>query len=194
MSTRSTAKNTNPTPYDDGIAAAQLVHAAAKTAGSKVAACGGLALHVYGLTRAAPSIDLIGETKLKFKELRSLNNGGVAYGIAVNSRVIEVNLILRTDAVKELYDLALEHSRYHATLGVYVITPEHLVLLTYLAGRGKEQADLMWLLRANGPVDRKKLKAIVTKQMGKHSYWALHDLDQLFLEADQPKARDVRSG
>lgn len=72
------------------------------------------------------------------------------------------------------------------------LTPEYLVILKYLAGRGRDQIDLMWLLREDGLVNRLKVKSIITKQMGKHSYWALRDLDQLFLEADLLKARDQR--
>jgi hypothetical protein len=192
MSNKNAANKKPPIQFEDGLIAARIVHDAAKREGKKVALCGGLALHFYGFTRATRDIDLIGQAKLHFKELRKLNFGGVAYGIDVHGTTMEVDLILRSDDVKELYDLALENSKFNPKIGLHVITPEYLVILKYLSGRGKDQIDLMWLLREEKLVNRKKVKSIITKQMGKHSYWAIRDLDQLFLEADLLKARDEK--
>ena len=64
------------------------------------------------------------------------------------------------------------------------------VILKYLAGRGIDQIDLMWLLREKGLVDRKETKRLVKELLGRAAYWAIRDLDNLFLEADLLRARD----
>jgi hypothetical protein len=179
-----------PIRYEDGLAAAKIVSLAAAEAKSKVAICGGLALHIFGFTRSTKDVDLLGEKPLSFKELKKLNFGGIAYEVLVDGTAIEVDLIIRSDEIQELYQQALDTAKVNKTIGLRVVSPEFMVILKYLAGRGKDQIDLMWLLREDSLVDRTKVKAIISKQMGKHSYWALRDLDQLFLEADLLKARD----
>ena len=191
MSTKNTSGK-SIISYDDGIAVAKIVSAAAKKKGGNVAVCGGLAMHIHGFTRATKDVDVIADMTLGFKEIKTLSFGGVACAIEIESGIIEVDFIIRTDEVKELYEKALVFSRIHKTTGLKVVTPEYLVILKYLAGRGKDQIDLLWMLREDNLVNRNKVKDIVTDQMGKHSYWALRDLENLYLEADLLRARDQR--
>ena len=190
MSKKTDTSGKGPIRYEDGLAAAKIVSKAAAEIKAKVAVCGGLALHIYGFTRSTKDVDLLGDKLLAFREIRKLNFGGVAYEVSVEGGIIEVDLIIRSDEIQELYQQALNDAKVIKSVGVRVVSPEYMVILKYLAGRGKDQIDLMWLLREDDLVDRKKVKAIISKQMGKHSYWALRDLDQLFLEADLLKARD----
>jgi len=74
--------------------------------------------------------------------------------------------------------------------GIRIITAEWLVILEYIAGRGIDQIDLMWLLREEGLVDRMETKRLVKKLLGPAAYWAIRDLDNLFLEVDLLRARD----
>jgi hypothetical protein len=190
MAKKTETSGKGPIRYEDGLEAAKIVSKAAAEIKAKVAVCGGLALHIYGFTRSTKDVDLLGDKLLSFKEIRKLNFGGVAYEVSVDSGTIEVDLIIRSDEIQELYQQALNDAKIVKSVGIRVVSPEYLVILKYLAGRGKDQIDLMWLLREDDLVDRKKVKGIVSRQMGKHSYWALRDLDQLFLEADLLKARD----
>jgi hypothetical protein len=193
MSNKSnSSENTKPINYEDGLLAAKYVADLAKDAKSKVAICGGLALHIYGFTRATKDIDLLGEKSLNIKQKRKLNFGGYAYVVKIGEKTIEVDLIIRDDEVRDLYKQALDTAVVNKEIGIRVITPEYLTILKYLAGRGKDQIDLMWLLREGGLVDRNKVNSIIKKNMGKHSYWALRDMDNLYLEADLLRARDNR--
>jgi hypothetical protein len=176
--------------FNDGLKAALEIARIAKEIDSRVALCGGLAMHVYGFSRATKDIDLIGDKKLPLKEIRTLSFGGVAYSVEVGGKNIEVDIIIRDDDVKKLYDQALSSSKINKSIGLRVISPEFMVILKYLAGRGKDHIDLMWILREENLVNRELVKTIVKKEMGRHSYWAMRDLDQLFLEADLLSARD----
>lgn len=192
MSNKKESSGKSVIKYEDGLKAAKIISDLAKENDCRIALCGGLALHVYGFTRATKDIDLLADKLLPGKQIRKLNFGGAAYGIKVGDVTIEVDVIIRNDEIKEIYELALNDAKVIKDIGIRVITPEYLVLLKYLAGRGKDQIDLMWMLRENDLVDRAKIVKIIKKQMGKHSYWALRDLEQLFLEADLLRARDER--
>jgi hypothetical protein len=65
-----------------------------------------------------------------------------------------------------------------------------MVILKYLAGRGKDQIDLMWLLREEGLVDRAQVEQHIKSLFGQYAFWPLADMENLFLEADVMKARD----
>ena len=182
----------DPINYSDGIKAAVYVDSQIKEYKGKAAICGGLALHLYGFTRATKDIDIISDMPLKIKGGKKLNFGGVSYKIKVGDKNIDVDLIIRSDDAKELYQQALNNSKINKNLGVKVVTPEYMVILKYLAGRGKDQIDLLWLLREDGLVNRDKVIDIIKKNMGKHSYWAIRNLENVFLEADLLRARDNR--
>jgi hypothetical protein len=179
--------------YDDGVKAAKMVAVKAKKASANMAVCGGLALHIYGLTRATKEVDILCDKPLDFKEIKKLSFGGIAYAVKVGNRIIEIDLIIRSDDIRELYESALNTARHDKDTGLRVVTPEYMVILKYLAGRGKDQIDLLWLLREDGLVNRETVNDIIKKYMGKHSFWALRDLENVYLEADLLKARDNRS-
>ena len=68
--------------------------------------------------------------------------------------------------------------------GFPVITPEWMVILKYLAGRGKDEIDMMWLLQEPDLVDRNRVLRIVEDLMGDMAFWAKRDLESVFAEAD----------
>jgi hypothetical protein len=68
-----------------------------------------------------------------------------------------------------------------------------MVIIKYLAARGKDQIDLMWLLREEGLVDRDFIVEHLRQLYGKGAYWPIRDMQQLFLEADLLKARDEQT-
>jgi len=68
--------------------------------------------------------------------------------------------------------------------GIPIISPDWMVLLKYLAGRGKDEMDLMWLLREPGLVDRNRVLEIIEGLMGPAAFWAKQDMRSVFLEAD----------
>lgn len=153
------------------------------------ALCGGLAMHVYGFTRATVGVDFIAAGRLLLPAVKKLQMGGEAYHLQSGEKEIEVDWIIRADDKKDVYDAALAGATSTEN-GLPIITAEWMVILKYLAGRGKDQIDLMWLLREEGLVDRELVKQHISNLFGRHAFWPLADMDNLFLEADIMKARD----
>jgi hypothetical protein len=175
---------------DEGLDIASKVVRRAEENNVKCALCGGLAMHVYGFTRATVDVDFIAAAKLTLPATRELEMGGEAYTVQSGSeQEIEVDWIIRADDKKEVYEAALAGAT-STEYGLPIITPEWMVILKYLAGRGKDQIDLLWLLREEGLVDRELVKQHISSLFGRYAFWPLADMDNLFLEADVMKARD----
>lgn len=147
-------------------------------------------MHLYGFVRATVDVDFIASQKLPLKALKALQIGGETYQIALdNEKQVDIDWIVRNDDKQEIYAAALANADFTEE-GLPVITPEWMVILKYLAGRGKDQIDLMWLLREKGLVDRQLVKSNIRELFGRYAYWPLADMDNLFLEADVLRARD----
>ena len=153
------------------------------------ALCGGLAMHVYGFTRATVDVDFIAAERLPLPASKKLQMGGEAYQLQSGEKDIKVDWIIRDDDRKEVYEAALAGATSTED-GLPIITTEWMVILKYLAGRGKDQIDLLWLLREEGLVDRELVKQHINSLFGRYAFWPLADMDNLFLEADVMKARD----
>ena len=174
---------------EDGLKAAKIVHEIAKKSKVNVAICGGLAMHIYGFTRATKDIDLVGDGIVELPVLKDLTFGGKALSVTIDDKEIEVDLIIRNDDKKEFYDLALVES-LEIENGLKIVSPEWLVILKHLAGRGKDHMDCVWLLRQDRLVDRNLVKMKLKQVMGKYSFWAIQDLESVMLESDLMKGRD----
>jgi len=175
---------------DDALMAARYVLNLANKEGVVSAICGGLAMHIYGFTRATKDIDFIADKKISLEHYRELSFGGLAYKCLVENKEFEIDWILRNDDQKELYNAALKD---HITIGeekLPIISPEWLVIIKHVAGRGKDHMDCVWLLRQDSLVDRNKMISIVRKAMGPHAFWAIKDLESVMLESDLMRAKD----
>ncbi len=171
------------------IVAGEIVNEARK---QKVdcALCGGLAMHIYGFTRATVDVDFIAAARLPLPSTKQLQMGGETYQIAArDEKQIDIEWIIRDDDKQDVYQAALAGAT-STEEGLPIITPEWMVILKYLAGRGKDQIDLLWLLREEELVDRALVKQHINNLFGRYAYWPLADMDNLFLEADVMKARD----
>ncbi len=73
-----------------------------------------------------------------------------------------------------------------------IVSPEWLVILKQLAGRGKDELDVLWLLRREGLVDREKVKELVRQVFGRFAFVLIEDLEANFLYADVMKAKDEK--
>jgi hypothetical protein len=175
---------------EEGLDVASKVAKKAEEIEVECALCGGLAMHVYGFTRATVDVDFIASARLPLPAARELEMGGEAYTVISDAaKEIEVDWIVRDDEKQDVYEAALAGA-VSTEHGLPIITPEWMVILKYLAGRGKDQIDLMWLLREEGLVDRELVKQHINVLFGRHAFWPLADMDNLFLEADVMKARD----
>lgn len=191
MSLNSSAQRQSITT-EQGLEAAALVARQAEALGIRCALMGGIALHLYGFTRATTDVDMVATAELPLPAERDFNFGGKAYLVNIGGREIEIDWVVRTDELDEVYQGALRDA-VETPEKLPVISPEWMVIIKYLAARGKDQIDLMWLLREEGLVDPDLIVEHLRQLYGKGAYWPIRDMQQLFLEADLLKARDEQT-
>jgi hypothetical protein len=186
-----TSSATQSISTEEGLTAANEIVKEARKQKIECALCGGLAMHVYGFTRATVDVDFIAAERLPLPASKKLQMGGETYQLQTGSenKKIDIDWIIRDDDKQEIYKAALAGATSTED-GIPIITPEWMVILKYLAGRGKDQIDLLWLLREEGLVDRELVKQHINDLFGRYAFWPLADMDNLFLEADVMKARD----
>ena len=178
--------------YDEAIAVAQEMARQAVAAGVRAAVCGGLAVQIYGFTRATHDVDFIAAKLLDLPASRNLTFGGETYTTNLHGRNIEIDWIVRDDDLAEIYLVALRDAK-PTEAGFTVISPEWLVILKMFSGRGKDEMDLLWLLRQDGLVDRAEVLALLRQQLGRAAFHSVQSMETYFLEADLLRARDERS-
>lgn len=175
---------------EEGLLIAEQFAEIADVQGVEHALCGGIAVNLYGFTRATKDVDFLADELLDLEAERELSFGGESYSYDLGRRVVPVDWIVRNDEQQAVYQSALEDA---VSLGsLRVITPEWLVIIKQLVGRGKDELDLLWLLRRDGLVDRDLVEEHIREIFGKNAYWALQDLEAVYLEADLMKAKDER--
>ena len=140
-------------------------------------------MQLFGFTRATKDVDIVASKLLDRESVDELAFGGQIYILPIGGVAVEVDWIVRADDKKVVYEAALSNAEM-TEHGFPIITPEWMVILKYLAGRGKDQIDLMWLLQEPELVNRERVIAIVEELMGPMAFWAKQDLKAVFLEAD----------
>ncbi len=188
---RNSASEAQSISTEDGLEAARRIAEVAEAEGVEFALAGGIAMHLYGFTRATTDVDLIASDMLDLDADHDLSFGGESYRIQVGSRPIKVDWIVRDDDLKDVYDGALADAQM-TDVGLPVVTPEWMVIIKKLADRGKDYLDLLWLLRREGLVDRGKVEELLRALYGRGAYWPIRDMESLYLEADLLKAKDER--
>lgn len=148
-----------------GLKAVEKLKQIADREGVKFVVIGGLAMHLYGFDRATKDIDFIAERRLSLEVTRYLSFGGERYEIEVDGEKIDVDWILRRDQYKEFYKLALAESE-ELSHGFRIITPEWLVILKYIAGRPKDEIDMLWLLQQPDLVKRRLVRKKIMQVVG----------------------------
>lgn len=144
---------------------------------------GGIAVALYGGDRNTKDIDVIANKLLPLDSEGKLRQGGERYSIKAAKRDVHVDWILRNDAFKKLFEIAL--SEAVKINGVPVLTPEWLVILKFIAGRFKDQEDAVFLLSQKGLVDRKSIEEKIIKHVGREA-WGLarHGYERWYEMAD----------
>ena len=87
---------------------------------------------------------------------RHLSFGGERYEIEIGGEKIDVDWIIRRDGYKEFYQMALAEAII--VEGLKILTPEWLVILKYIAGRAKDEIDMLWLLQQDNLVKRRLVR------------------------------------
>ncbi len=188
---RNSAPEAQSISTEDGLEAARHIAEVAEKEGVDFALAGGIAMHLYGFTRATTDVDLIASDVLDLEADHDLSFGGESYQVEVGARMINVDWIVRDDDAADIYQAALAGAEESA-VGLRIITPEWLVIIKKLADRGKDHLDLLWLLRREGLVDREKVADLLRAVFGRGAYWPIRDMESIYLEADIMKAKDER--
>ena len=152
--------------------------------GIATAICGGLAMHLYGFVRATQDVDLVASALLDVTPDKEFSFGGVSFSVEAAGRRVTIDWIVRDDFFREFYETALAEAQDLGE-GLHIITPEWLVTLKYIAGRGKDRIDLLWLLQQPQLVDRAQVLAHFDRVMGPlGASFPQRELERLFAQAD----------
>ncbi len=157
------------------------------------ALAGGIAMHVYGFTRATVDVDVIASAVLPLEKQRSLSFGGESYLIRVEENSVTLDWIVRADEFEKLYRLALTDAAETET-GLKLISPEWLVILKFFSGRAKDKLDLQWLLQQENLVVREEVKSNLTKVVGADAaFYLWQEFQSEFDYADFLKMRETKN-
>jgi hypothetical protein len=177
---------------EDGLKAAAIISAQAEKEGVECALAGGIAMHIFGYIRATQDVDMIASGKLNLPCEETLSIGGESYSVRVGEREVMVDVIVRDDFFHDFYQAALRDAQTLPN-GWRIITPEWMVILKFLAGRGKDILDLLWLLKEPGLVDRGKVARLLEQVMGKTgAEVALRGLENFYVQAEVMRAGDEK--
>lgn len=107
---------------------------------------GGLAMYLFGHTRNTCDVDVLaskplGNGRYFFKNIAF---GGTTYVIPLAGKRRILDVIIRDDHARALYESALKHAVRRK--GVLVVDPVHLVLMKLLAGRYRDLGDVQFFL------------------------------------------------
>ena len=150
---------------ETGLQTAQKVFEIADSNNIESALVGGVAMYLYGSDRLTKDIDFIANQRLPLEATRFLSFGGERYAVKIGEKTIDVDWIVRRDNYKDFYKQALADA---VTLsnGIRIISAEWLTILKYIAGRGKDDLDAIWLLQQSGLVNRRQIKQNLIKVAG----------------------------
>ena len=177
-------------PTEVGIEAAEMTAKVAADNGIACALAGGIAMHIYGFTRATTDVDLIAREALPLESQGELSFGGKNYKVKVGTRTVSVDVIVRNDELAKIYETALNQAN-ETDIGLKIISPEWLVVMKFFSARAKDKIDLIWLLQEDGLVDRVLIESNLKDAVGTQSaYFIYAELKSEFDYADFLKHRE----
>lgn len=154
--------------------------------GVHVALIGGAALQLLGSDRLTKDIDFAADHLLDGLAAQgSLEFGGIK---ATTSSGVPVDLVVRDDKYRALYEAAVEHAIRVEGVPVLVVQGEYLIAMKMVAGRPKDDADLEFLI-AEGGVDLERAKAVVAEHLGPY---AVDELERYHDEVAWRRSRGSR--
>ncbi len=179
---------TTETGIDAGLKLAEI----AEKSNIQWAFAGGIAMHIFGYVRATTDVDIIADELLGLESQKNLSFGGQSYLVEVRDEIITVDWIVRDDESSKFYQAALAEA-FEVKSGVRIISPEWMVIIKHLAGRAKDQLDLIWLLQASDLVNREKVIANIKKVLGEYAIFLIKDIQNEFDYADVLRMRGERN-
>lgn len=179
-------------PTETGIAAGLKLAEIAEVDDIQWAFIGGMAMHIYGYVRATTDVDMIADRLLSLDSKKKLSFGGESYLVEVGDKVITVDWIVRNDDAAKFYQAALAEA-LKIPNGIRIIPPEWMVIIKHLAGRPKDQLDLIWLLQESDLVSREKVISNIEKVLGEYAIYLIKDLQSEFDYVDLLRMRGERN-
>lgn len=169
------------------MAGVEEVAALAAEEGVSLVLVGGLAMQLYGSDRLTGDLDFAADAPIRsLPALRALSFGGVQ---SATSKGVPVDIILRDDDFRPLYEAALNASPVVPRFGCRVVPPAYLVAMKMAAGRGKDVLDLKFLLAQEGLVDLASTRVVVRRYLGPY---AVKELDRIVDEVAWEQQRGDR--
>ncbi len=188
---RSSSSSKRTISTETGLEAIEPLLARAKDAGISYALCGGIAMHLYGFSRATQDVDVIASKALDLESQRRISFGGESYEVEAGGQRVRVDWIVRDDFFRDFYAAALEEAE-ETEDGYPIIAPEWMIVLKYIARRGKDRLDMMWLLQQPGLVDRERTLKIFEQMLGKRAaLFPIREMEEMFAQADIAALRDT---
>ena len=177
-------------PTEVGIKAAKLLAEIAGENSIEIALAGGIAMHIYGFTRATTDVDMLARAVLPLEVKRQIDFGGEGYEIDVDERKVPVDIIVRNDKLAKIYLAALNQAKL-TDFGIKIVSPEWLVVMKHFSSRAKDKIDLTWLLQEEELVDRKLVEKNLIDAIGEDAaFYVIADLQSDFDYADFLKVRE----
>jgi hypothetical protein len=171
-----------------GLRLAKQVIAKAEEQGIPCCLAGGIAIHLYGFLRATKDVDLIARDEVigPFPFKRPLSFGGSAFTATVKKwGKVDVDVIVRRDEQQRLYEDASQSPVYINKMPV--VSPEHLVIIKFLAGRAKDLLDFQHLVTAPRLVDMKLLRRMI-KRLFANQWYLAEEIEAAIVEAKWRKS------
>ena len=157
---------------ESAVAAAQQMAEIAEKEDIEWAIAGGVAMHFYGSPRLTKDLDIIASKSTSLTPQHGLSFGGSNYQLHVDNTLINVDWIVRNDNYQKYYRAALRDA-IELTNGLRVITPVWLVILKYIAGRGKDLDDIVFLLKRPKRIDRSAIKQKIVDTAGEDTWFGM---------------------
>jgi len=139
---------------------------------------GGVALHFYGSERLTADLDVVAQAPLPSG---LVDEGRLTFG-GTKTRTpggIPVDWIDRDDDCAEVYAEALQYRRVIEGVPLPLASPEYLAAMKMIAGRDRDEIDLIALLQS-GEVDVPKARRMIKRLLGAY---AAQDFDGRVEEA-----------
>lgn len=145
---------------------------------------GGSALHYFGSPRLTADVDFAAHGAIVAESTGTLSFGGEKLK---SPSGVPVDWIVRDDDWRDFYEAAIDDPQpdRNNPAPVPVARPEFILVMKMLADRGKDRADIEWLI-ANEVVDLKRTRAIVRRYLGAY---ALKDIDAIVREVAWKKEK-----
>ncbi len=150
--------------HEDITAAIKEVAASAAKQGIQIALIGGVAMQAMGSRRLTSDVDIVALELLEgFRDVGPISFGGRH---VLTSKGTEVDIIVRADSFRGLYEEALSTAAKMPGLPIPVISSAHLAAMKLAAARRKDENDLHELLIGMSNAQYKKTRRIVAKHLG----------------------------